>query len=93
GKATGSRVIQVNISSTCCVLAGNVNHTGIVNIQDVTYLIRFLYQDGPKPPCQGGPGRYPEADANGDGVTNIQDVTYLINFLYKMGPAPICGPM
>ncbi|MCX6829809.1 MAG: hypothetical protein NT002_11095, partial [candidate division Zixibacteria bacterium] len=26
GKATGSRVIQVNISSTCCVLAGNVNH-------------------------------------------------------------------
>jgi hypothetical protein len=93
GKATGSRVIHVEIVSTCCVVAGDANHNGTRNIQDVTYNINFLYKSGPKPPCQGGTGKYPEADANGNGITNIQDVTYLINFLYKSGPACICGPM
>ncbi|MCX6829872.1 MAG: hypothetical protein NT002_11415 [candidate division Zixibacteria bacterium] len=80
---------------SCCVKAGNANHDAVklVNIQDVTYLINFLYKGGPKPPCQGGVGRYPEGDANGNGITNIADVTYLIKFLYQGGPAPICGPM
>ncbi|MCX6829207.1 MAG: putative Ig domain-containing protein [candidate division Zixibacteria bacterium] len=93
GKDSGFRVIQINIINTCCVKAGDVNHNNIVNIADVTYLIKVLYQSGPKPPCQGGVGKYPEADANGNGITNIADVTYLIKFLYQSGPAPICGPM
>ncbi|MCX6829912.1 MAG: hypothetical protein NT002_11620 [candidate division Zixibacteria bacterium] len=93
GKATGSRVIQVNIISTCCVKPGDANHNGILNIADITYLIKFLYQSGPKPPCQGGVGKYPEGDANGNGITNIADITYLVKFLYQSGPAPICGPM
>ena len=80
-------------SLSCCVKAGDANHSGVVNIQDITYVINFLYKSGPKPPCQGGTGKYPEADANGNGITNIQDITYLINFLYKAGLAPICGPM
>ena len=78
--------------STCCLHPGDVNHNGIVNIQDVTYLIDFLYRNGHQPICQGGPGKYPEADANGNGTTNVQDISYVIKFLYLGGSAPICGP-
>jgi uncharacterized protein (TIGR02145 family) len=30
---------------------GDVNNTGTVNIQDITYLINFLYKGGPAPDC------------------------------------------
>jgi Zn-dependent metalloprotease len=65
-------------------ICGDANGNGIVNIQDVTYLITHLYKAGPAPiPPDAG-------DANGSGGLNIQDITYLINYLYKSGPAPIC---
>jgi len=68
----------------CCDLPGDADNSGAVNILDATYLIAYLYKDGPPPPCPE------EGDANGNGATNILDVTYLINYLYKGGPAPIC---
>jgi len=68
----------------CCAKAGDANHSSLVNIQDITYLINFLYKSGPSPSC------YYEGDANGSKIINIQDITYLINFLYKGGPVPIC---
>jgi hypothetical protein len=61
---------------------GDANGTGKVNIQDITFLINFLYKSGlPPTPYQTG-------DSNGNGIVNIQDITYLINYLYKNGPAP-----
>jgi C1A family cysteine protease len=68
----------------CCAKAGDANHSGLVNIQDITYLINFLYKSGPGPSC------YYEGDANGSKIINIQDITYLINNLYKGGLAPRC---
>jgi hypothetical protein len=69
---------------TMVFLCGDANGNGVVNIQDVTYIINYLYKGGPAPtPLQAG-------DASGNGVVNILDVTYIINFLYKGGPAPIC---
>jgi hypothetical protein len=65
-------------------VCGDANRSGVVNIQDVTYVINFLYKGGPSPNPVGA------ADANGSGTVNIQDVTYIINFLYKGGPTPIC---
>jgi hypothetical protein len=65
-------------------ICGDANGSGVVNIQDITFLINFLYKGGLAPvPAQAG-------DANGDGISNIKDITYLINFLYKGGPIPIC---
>jgi hypothetical protein len=63
-------------------MAGDVNSTGLINIQDITYLINSLYKGGPAPtPLVSG-------DVNCNGLTNISDITYLINYLYKGGPAP-----
>jgi hypothetical protein len=57
----------------------------MVNILDITFLIAYLYQEGPAPECMY------EGDANGDCTINILDITYLISYLYMGGPAPICA--
>jgi hypothetical protein len=68
----------------CCAKAGDANHNNVVNIQDITFLINYLYKGGAIPSCLH------EGDANGSGIINIQDITYLINYLYKGGSAPNC---
>jgi hypothetical protein len=71
----------------CCDIidgAGDANDDALVNILDITYLIGYLYQEGPEPVC------YYQGDANADGVINILDITYLINFIYSGGPEPLC---
>jgi hypothetical protein len=70
-----------NVTPDTC---GDANGNGVVNLQDITYIINYLYKGGPAPnPLWQG-------DINGNGIINIQDITYLINYLYKGGPAPIC---
>ncbi len=48
-------IVVVNPAPSCCVLAGDANHSGTLNALDVTYLINFLYKSG-APVClfQGG---------------------------------------
>ena len=60
----------------------DANDDGNINIQDITFLISYLYKGGP-PPMLVGAG-----DANCTGIVNIQDITYFIYFLYKGGPPP-----
>jgi len=65
-------------------MCGDINNTGDVNILDVTYLINYLYKDGPAPePSEKG-------DVNASGNVNLLDVSHLIKYLYKDGPPPIC---
>jgi uncharacterized protein (TIGR02145 family) len=76
-----SGVIILMMSATSFAsICGDVNNSGAVGIQDVTYLINYLYKGGPEPFCCG--------DVNNSTTVNIQDITYLINYLYKRGPAP-----
>jgi len=67
------------------VLYGDVNGDWSMNILDVTYLINFLYRDGPPPADMNN------ADPNGSCAVNILDATYLINYLYKSGQEPVVG--
>jgi len=63
-------------------LCGDVNKDEGVDIDDVVYLINYLFIDGSAPdPIQAG-------DVNLDGVVNIADVIYLVNYLFTNGPAP-----
>lgn len=67
--------------------SGDVNIDGKVNMEDVIYLIKYLYRRGAEPlpvPAAG--------DVNTTGTVNLKDVTYLIDYLYKGGPAPT-GPL
>ncbi len=73
-----------NIGDACDYVCGDADGDGIINIFDVTFIISYLYLDGPPPdPLEAG-------DANGDGTINIFDVSHLISYLYMGGPAPTC---
>jgi hypothetical protein len=61
---------------------GDADSDGTINLLDATFIVNFLYKNGPAP--------YADycADADANAVINILDVTYLINYLYKDGPPP-----
>jgi outer membrane protein assembly factor BamB len=65
-------------------ICGDANDDGNINIFDITYIISYLYLDGPPPNV------LVSADVNHDGNVNIFDITYTIAFLYLSGPAPDC---
>jgi len=69
-------------SSNCCVLRGDMNHSGgLVDISDLTYLVEYLFGGGPPPVCME------EGDVNASADIDISDLTYLVNYLFGGGPA------
>ncbi|UCD95387.1 MAG: S8 family serine peptidase [Candidatus Zixiibacteriota bacterium] len=61
---------------------GDADSDGTINLLDATFIVNFLYKNGPEPYAVYC------ADADANGSLNILDVTYLINYLYKNGPPP-----
>ena len=66
---------------------GDADESGAVDIDDVVYLIAYIFSGGPAPTpdvcC---------ADANGSGgptPVDIDDVVYLIAYIFSGGPAPV----
>jgi hypothetical protein len=72
------------LTPDCCLLAGDVNDDGKVNVGDAVYLITHVFQFGPPPPCRA------QADPNNDGTVNIGDAVFLINYIFRGGPVPTC---
>jgi agmatine deiminase len=56
------------------------------NVVDVSYLVDYLFFDGPPPPAMEA------ANVDGEGGINVIDLTYLIDYLFFGGPEPVCGP-
>ncbi len=77
-----------DVQPTCVI--GDANGSGGIDIDDVVYLINYIFGGGPPPfpmECCG--------DANGDGQIDIDDVVYLINYIFGGGPPPdpdACDP-
>jgi hypothetical protein len=64
---------------------GDASGNKIVDVNDVVYLINYLFKNGPAPnPMAAG-------DVNGDCSVVVGDVVYLINYLFKNGLAPVPG--
>ena len=73
-----------NIGDVCDWICGDANASGNLNVLDISYIINFLYKNGPAPdPLE-------KADVDHSGANNILDVSYLVNYLYRGGPAPNC---
>jgi parallel beta-helix repeat protein len=71
--------------SGCGFVCGDVDGGGWLNILDVSYLINFIYKNGPPPVIPGSD------DTDGSGGVNILDATHIIKYLYWNGPLPVCG--
>jgi hypothetical protein len=67
-------------------VCGDANGNGTVALNDVSFLVNYIFNNGPAPPD------YLAANADGvsgpDTTVNIADVRYLLAFLYEGGPAP-----
>jgi hypothetical protein len=63
--------------------SGDLNGDESIDIDDVVFLLNYLYTSGPAPLEAG--------DCNCDGVVDGGDVVYLINYLFIGGPSP-CNP-
>jgi hypothetical protein len=71
-----TRIINGSITIRPCGDANNDNKT---NLLDISFIINYLYRQGPAPnPIQA-------ADVDKNGTTNLLDVSAIINFLYRGG--------
>jgi hypothetical protein len=85
-KYTISAPAEVDTFAPCVprYMHGDVNSDWMVDIEDVIYLLDFLFISNPTPdPIQ-------RADINCDGVIDVEDVLMLINYLFKGGSMPSC---
>ncbi|MGB5107571.1 MAG: fibronectin type III domain-containing protein, partial [Candidatus Zixiibacteriota bacterium] len=66
---------------------GDEDISGKVDIRDASYLLNYIFSNGPSPQGAGG------GDLNCDEETNISDAVLLIEFLYANGyePCAKCG--
>ena len=60
---------------------GDVNGDGTIGVDDVFYLVNYLFAHGPLPV---GP-----SDVDGDYKLDVADVFYLVNYLFAGGDPPI----
>jgi len=69
---------------TILMPSGDADGSGEIDIDDVVYLIAYIFTSGPPPvPIQSG-------DCDCSGEIDIDDVVYLITYIFSSGPAP-CG--
>jgi len=62
---------------------GDCNGDGRVTVADATYMVGYIYRDGPAP--------IGEADVNVDNRVTVADATYIVGYIYRGGPLP-CAP-
>ncbi len=63
-------------------VCGDGNGSGAVDIDDVVYLIQYIFGGGPAPdPIESG-------DGNCSGFIDIDDVVYLIQYIFNGGHPP-----
>ncbi len=68
----------------CGEMHGDADGSGTSDIDDVVYLIQYIFAGGPEPdPSWTG-------DVDCTGAIDIDDVVYLIEYIFAGGPAP-CG--
>jgi len=75
----GTHQMSIQVGMLFC---GDCTGEGYLNVDDVVYLMGYLFRQGPAPDplCRG--------DANCDGTPDAADMVYMINYFFRYGPAP-----
>lgn len=82
----GSQDLQeLTIDIRPSYVCGDISGNGVgPDIEDLTYLVAYMFQEGPPPPQMGA------ADVDGTGALDIQDLIYLVEYMFNDGPDLIC---
>jgi hypothetical protein len=76
--------VDTFVSCVPWYLAGDVNGDWMIDVEDVVFLLDYLFADNPTPdPLE-------RADTNCDGVIDVGDIILLIDYLFKGGSIPAC---
>ncbi|MEA3296409.1 MAG: hypothetical protein U9R56_00920, partial [candidate division Zixibacteria bacterium] len=69
---------------------GNVDGdpTDDISITDLVYLVNFMFNEGPPPPCP----EEANIDGSPDEQINIADLIHLVNYMFNNGPSPANCP-
>ena len=78
----GATDTLVTYSLIVSYLRGDLDNNSKFTMNDIAYLISYLFRDGPSPDVAE------TADVDADGSVNIGDVSYLIYYVYYYGPQP-----
>jgi hypothetical protein len=75
----GTDQIVIRVGTAFC---GDYNGDGYLNVDDIVFLLGYLFKQGPAPEplCRG--------DVNCNGDIEAGDMIYLINYFFRYGPAP-----
>jgi len=69
--------------AVCCHVIGDINHDGSQpDIADLVYLVTYMFQDGPEPPCMAETN----VDGEGEDTPDIADLVYLVTYMFQDGP-------
>jgi len=78
----GFYIFHIDLPPVEC---GDVNVSGFVDIDDVVWLIGYIFSSGPAPePIESG-------DVDLSGGIDIDDVVYLVYYVFLGGPEPCAG--
>lgn len=78
--APGDTIDHTMTEEPCTV--GDADGSGGIDIDDVVYLINYIFSGGPTPDPYGS------GDADCSRAIDIDDVVYLINYIFSAGPPP-----
>ncbi|SYZ73038.1 exported hypothetical protein [Candidatus Zixiibacteriota bacterium] len=78
-------ILPLSVPAGGQALCGDPSGDGQINIVDISFMVNFIYKNGPEPTSIS------VCDVNHSNGINILDVSCLINFLYKGGPSLNCG--
>lgn len=82
GAETVSTVLDSVYVAVVSYVAGDADGSGGVDIDDIVYLVSYIFSGGPVPdPMEAG-------DADCSGGVDIDDAVFLINFIFSSGPPP-----
>lgn len=74
---------------SCCMVPGDANLDGRLNIADIICQIQDVFGEG----CNRETDACIDTgDVNGSGMIDLADVILLVNYLFANGTAPICIP-
>ncbi len=78
------QAVEPILEGHCCLMPGDANMDGTVNIADAIFVIDCVFKDCLGHPCEN------QLDVNCDGAWNVGDGVYLINYVFKGGDPPCC---
>ncbi len=79
--------VSLTVTGQPQYICGDVNNNGVgPDVEDLTYLVAYLFQNGPPPPVLEAA----DMDGSGGGPL-VDDLTYFVAYLFQNGPPPICG--